>query len=381
MDSILFALVLIKMFIHHKKNVSTPVLTKLYRDGIIYFIVNASCALFSIYVWTSAPVTLNGLPSTFTLAITNVAAFRLVLSLRTTSQKIQDNSTQASPDDSMVAHPRTFWTTTFGGDVFEDAEFAREKAEPKRNEKRISKESFIQYYEEPVHPQEHLRLGASGVQWNFTPEKRYMEAETDLEASAADSHSHHQSISDSSSYSSASLLNQPSPSPPQAAITLPPLSMRFRNEYMAQRTENGMIVERSPETALSGPTRSLRSVPEGPDSKLYSPFTNVQREERERERRRASGRLSVTEDWISPLGSGSAFSPDTPTAGPSRLPMPRARAASIVSPTSAMVSPRSMESQLLNLSPANQAPSLASSTDTQPRVALPVYRPKKTSYR
>lgn len=176
----------------------------------------------------------------------------------------------------MLANPRTFWATTNGQDVFHDV---------KMDEKFDDGESFSDADADAElgsgdgAPQEFMKLGAEGVQWSYRPSPDLID-----NASSSLEHDHPTSSS--------------APSAPQRpTITLPPLSMRLRNEYMAQRTQDGMIVEQQPHHHHSSET------PGGMGARLYSPYRTVQQESKEK-------RVSVPEDVIiSPSSSNSTTSP------------------------------------------------------------------------
>ncbi|CAE6417608.1 unnamed protein product [Rhizoctonia solani] len=77
-----FVLTIIKAVEHSKRNVNTPVVRVLYRDGIIYFIVITLCSMFNMMVWLLAPPTLVALSKYFVLCVVPTMGARLVLNLR-----------------------------------------------------------------------------------------------------------------------------------------------------------------------------------------------------------------------------------------------------------------------------------------------------------
>ncbi|KAG8702995.1 hypothetical protein FRC08_003128 [Ceratobasidium sp. 394] len=81
-ESFLFVLTMLKAVEYSKKNIGTPVLYVLYRDGVIYFIVVCLCGAFNLLVWLLAPPSLAALPKYFLLAIIPAMGARLVLNLK-----------------------------------------------------------------------------------------------------------------------------------------------------------------------------------------------------------------------------------------------------------------------------------------------------------
>lgn len=190
-----------------------------------------------------------------------------------------------------MANPRTFWATTHGNDVFHDVKLNDEKFDD-------DAKNLEDYY----HPasQNFMRLGAEGVQWSYRPSRDLVEASEEAPSSTGPL------------------------APQRPAITLPPLSMRFRNEYMAQRTQNGMIVEQ-PTEATPG---------------LSNPYRDAQQRQADRRRSDASSSITPEEDT----------SPSSSLLPPS------------------YISPESMHASLLKRTPSVGIP---------PAVALPVYRPRR----
>ncbi|KZS95999.1 hypothetical protein SISNIDRAFT_333397 [Sistotremastrum niveocremeum HHB9708] len=82
LETFLFVLLFIKSIQHYRKKVNTPVLSVLYFDGFLYFLVISSCSLFNLFVWLLAPPSLIYLAKYWTSAICNIAGYRLVLDLR-----------------------------------------------------------------------------------------------------------------------------------------------------------------------------------------------------------------------------------------------------------------------------------------------------------
>ncbi|KZT37398.1 hypothetical protein SISSUDRAFT_864056 [Sistotremastrum suecicum HHB10207 ss-3] len=58
LETFLFVLLFIKSIQHYRKKVNTPVLSVLYFDGFLYFLVISSCSLFNLFVWLLAPVSM-----------------------------------------------------------------------------------------------------------------------------------------------------------------------------------------------------------------------------------------------------------------------------------------------------------------------------------
>ncbi|KAG8683267.1 hypothetical protein FRC08_014385, partial [Ceratobasidium sp. 394] len=77
-----FVLTVIKAIQHSKRNINTPVIHVLYRDGIMYFIIISCCSTFNMMVWLLAPPTLVALSKYFVLSIVPTMGARLVLNLR-----------------------------------------------------------------------------------------------------------------------------------------------------------------------------------------------------------------------------------------------------------------------------------------------------------
>ncbi|EJD39971.1 hypothetical protein AURDEDRAFT_187189 [Auricularia subglabra TFB-10046 SS5] len=84
-ETIIFVLTVYKAWQHWQTDVNTPILTVLYRDGFLYFFVISCLSLVNLFIWLWAPHSLAILLKYFSLPVINVAAFRLVLDLRTTA--------------------------------------------------------------------------------------------------------------------------------------------------------------------------------------------------------------------------------------------------------------------------------------------------------
>lgn len=82
LETALFILLLIKAIQHNRKRVNTPVLSVLYFDGFLYFLVISFCSLYNMFVWLFAPPTLVLLSKYWTTSVCIVAGSRLVLDLR-----------------------------------------------------------------------------------------------------------------------------------------------------------------------------------------------------------------------------------------------------------------------------------------------------------
>ncbi|KZP07957.1 hypothetical protein FIBSPDRAFT_1052678 [Athelia psychrophila] len=69
----------------------SDLMLKLIRDGMLYFVAVSVCTLFGLITWAVAPPQYIALAHDLSLAMVNVAAFRLVLNLKVYASRSQDN--------------------------------------------------------------------------------------------------------------------------------------------------------------------------------------------------------------------------------------------------------------------------------------------------
>ncbi|KAG8880348.1 hypothetical protein FRB98_005170 [Tulasnella sp. 332] len=84
LECLLFGLTVTRAIQHRQRDLSvtTGVVGVLYRDGMLYFLVIAGCAVFNILVWAALRPSLIVLAKFFTFSLITVMASRIVLNLR-----------------------------------------------------------------------------------------------------------------------------------------------------------------------------------------------------------------------------------------------------------------------------------------------------------
>jgi len=94
-DTVTFLLTAWKAFDYWKKDVNTPLITVIWRDGVLYFFAIFSMNVVNVLIFLAAPQSLRAINLTPTLMLSVILSCRLVLNLRTTHA---DSSGRARSD-------------------------------------------------------------------------------------------------------------------------------------------------------------------------------------------------------------------------------------------------------------------------------------------
>ncbi|EJD39494.1 hypothetical protein AURDEDRAFT_71147, partial [Auricularia subglabra TFB-10046 SS5] len=81
-DTCIFTLTLIRTWTYHRAHVKIPIAQRIFRDGVLYFLVIFCGNLLNVILYWSAPPDLTALGASFTHVMTSLMVARLHLNLR-----------------------------------------------------------------------------------------------------------------------------------------------------------------------------------------------------------------------------------------------------------------------------------------------------------
>ncbi|KZO95669.1 hypothetical protein CALVIDRAFT_564703 [Calocera viscosa TUFC12733] len=108
-ETVIFGMIAYKTWAHMREDVQTPIITTLWRDGILYYVVLVAVRIYTILAWIVAPPSLFFMAIYLMLATITTMASRTILHLRAAARQRDSVYVPDWTQDELVLPPVSEW--------------------------------------------------------------------------------------------------------------------------------------------------------------------------------------------------------------------------------------------------------------------------------